>query len=49
METEERGGQPADQHTEDDDAATLTDLDVTDEQSSAVKGGEVKDSHDRYA
>jgi hypothetical protein len=49
MGTEEPERQPTDQPSEEDKASALADLDVADEQSSAVKGGEVKDSHDRYA
>jgi hypothetical protein len=50
MEREEPGGEATERsREEEDEAPALTDLDVADEESAAVKGGEVKDSHDRYA
>jgi hypothetical protein len=49
MEREELDGQVSEQPSEEDEASALTDLDVAEDQGSAVRGGDVKDSHDRYA
>ena len=49
MDREELDQQADKDLSEEEDAPSLTDLDVAEDQGSAVKGGGVKDSHDRYA